>query len=69
MGCGAISGAIGALTATPLDVIKTRLQVQTYHSKSGEARPEAYSIRTMFRSILKQDGWIGLFKGAQVCID
>ena len=66
MGCGGLSGAIAAFAATPFDVIKTRLQVQQYHSRTNELAPAEHNVRTMFRHILQESGWRGLWRGASV---
>lgn len=56
---GGSAGALAGLLTTPLDVIKTRLQIgaetgQTYSGPSHVAR-----------TILKEEGWKGLTRGVQ----
>eukprot|EP00164_Ancoracysta_twista_P007089 GFYU01010009.1.p1 GENE.GFYU01010009.1~~GFYU01010009.1.p1 ORF type:complete len:301 (-),score=46.70 GFYU01010009.1:119-1021(-) len=57
--CGAGAGAISSALTTPLDVVKTRLQVQgstkqDFHYKSA---PDA------FRQIVAKEGWATLTRG------
>ncbi|CAM8957946.1 unnamed protein product [Rhodiola kirilowii] len=53
---GAVSGGLAAVTTTPFDVIKTRMMIATGGS------PESMSAIAL--SILRQEGPLGLFKGA-----
>ncbi|EGG17660.1 mitochondrial substrate carrier family protein [Cavenderia fasciculata] len=53
---GAISGSVGACIANPSDLIKVRMQ-----AKSGQHRYT--SISTAFISIVREEGWRGLYKG------
>ncbi|GAQ84125.1 mitochondrial substrate carrier family protein [Klebsormidium nitens] len=54
---GTFAGAIAGVVTTPLDVIKTRLQVL---DQSSGKQP---TIASTFRSLLQQDGAKGLFRG------
>jgi len=64
----ATSGALGALSCNPFELIKTRLQAQT----RGNLQPAVgyqhnYSgMWSAFRDILKKNGPVGLFKGSGV---
>ena len=55
---GAIAGMPAAYLTTPCDVIKTRLQVEV---RKGETRYT--SLRHCARTILKEEGFKGFFKG------
>ncbi|XP_052175554.1 calcium-dependent mitochondrial ATP-magnesium/phosphate carrier protein 3-like isoform X2 [Diospyros lotus] len=58
LGCGMVSGAVGATCVYPLQVIRTRLQAQRCNS------PTAYSgMSDVFRRTLQHEGWRGLYKG------
>ncbi|OIT32605.1 PREDICTED: mitoferrin-like [Nicotiana attenuata] len=57
---GAAAGASAALITTPLDVVKTQLQCQ---GVCGCDRFKSGSIRDVFRTILKKDGYKGLMRG------
>jgi hypothetical protein len=53
---GAISGMIGALIANPSDLLKVKLQAEQASMKSS-------GIVKMFKTIVKNDGYIGLYRG------
>ncbi|CAN0870313.1 Solute carrier family 25 member 44, partial [Linum grandiflorum] len=52
---GVIAGATASCITTPLDTIKTRLQVMGHESKS--------SARQVVRNLVNDSGWLGLYKG------
>ncbi|GKV16974.1 hypothetical protein SLEP1_g27534 [Rubroshorea leprosula] len=52
---GIIAGAAASCITTPLDTIKTRLQVMGH-----EKRP---STTQVVKSLIADDGWIGLYRG------
>ena len=52
---GAISGGLAAVTTTPFDVIKTRMMT---------TQGQSLSMTVVAFSILRQEGPLGLFKGA-----
>uniref|UniRef100_A0A183CP99 RPOL_N domain-containing protein n=1 Tax=Globodera pallida TaxID=36090 RepID=A0A183CP99_GLOPA len=56
---GLFSGAVSAFSCTPLDVIKTRIQLISSH---GE--PQYTGILNAFVKILRHEGPMALFKGA-----
>lgn len=53
-----VSGGIGAAIANPFDLIKTRFQSSLPNDKFPYS-----STLDAFRTILKLDGWQGLYKG------
>ncbi|OMH78439.1 putative mitochondrial carrier [Zancudomyces culisetae] len=54
--CASIGGAVASLTVSaPLDVIKTRIQAKNFEVKT--------SGFTIFKDLIKTEGWGGLFKG------
>eukprot|EP01132_Coremiostelium_polycephalum_P004738 gene4738-5914_t len=55
---GAISGAVGASIANPSDLIKVRMQA---YSTKGASKYT--SISQAFREIIKNEGFLGLYKG------
>uniref|UniRef100_A0A914V1N1 Uncharacterized protein n=2 Tax=Plectus sambesii TaxID=2011161 RepID=A0A914V1N1_9BILA len=57
---GITSGAVSSFSVTPLDVIKTRLQ--TINRGAGEVEYRGFTHA--FTSILRNEGWRALFKGA-----
>lgn len=54
---GTLAGATSAVVTTPLDTVKTRLQVMDNH---GEGRP---TIIKTAKQLLKEDGWKGFYRG------
>ncbi|KAG6398652.1 hypothetical protein SASPL_140119 [Salvia splendens] len=54
---GMVAGACSSLITTPIDTVKTRLQVIDNY---GVGRP---SIMKTARALLKEDGWIGFYRG------
>ncbi|CAI0454516.1 unnamed protein product [Linum tenue] len=52
---GIIAGATASCITTPLDTIKTRLQVMGHERKS--------TARQVVKTLVKDDGWTGLYKG------
>lgn len=55
---GGLAGAATAVFVCPLDVLKTRMQVQTV--QTGQLR---YNLRSGLGHILKEEGWHGLYRG------
>jgi len=60
LGCGLLAGMFGAGCVTPLDVIKTRLQVM----KRAEGEPTYNGFMDAAGKILKNEGVAAFFKGA-----
>uniref|UniRef100_A0A915N4N6 Uncharacterized protein n=1 Tax=Meloidogyne javanica TaxID=6303 RepID=A0A915N4N6_MELJA len=58
---GIVAGAIASFSVTPLDVIKTRIQLI---EKSSTDSPQYRGILDAFRKILKNEGSRAFFKGA-----
>ncbi|KAG6481324.1 hypothetical protein ZIOFF_057921 [Zingiber officinale] len=58
LGCGTISGALGATCVYPLQVIRTRMQAQRTNSST------AYSgMSDVFRKTFRNEGFSGFYKG------
>ncbi|XP_057417482.1 calcium-dependent mitochondrial ATP-magnesium/phosphate carrier protein 2 [Lotus japonicus] len=58
LGCGTISGALGATCVYPLQVIRTRLQAQPTNTSSGDR-----GMSDVFWKTLKTEGFGGFYKG------
>ncbi|KAF3334510.1 solute carrier family 25 member 44-like protein [Carex littledalei] len=54
---GTLAGACSSIITTPIDTIKTRLQVMDDY---GSGRP---SMRKTTRKLLEEDGWRGFYRG------
>lgn len=52
---GIIAGATASCITTPLDTIKTRLQVMGLEKRT--------SVRKVVRNLIAEDGWTGLYRG------
>lgn len=52
---GIIAGATASCITTPLDTVKTRLQVMGHERRQN--------IRQVIGGLIKEDGWKGLYKG------
>eukprot|EP00013_Stygamoeba_regulata_P013370 CAMPEP_0177669734 /NCGR_PEP_ID=MMETSP0447-20121125/23644_1 /TAXON_ID=0 /ORGANISM="Stygamoeba regulata, Strain BSH-02190019" /LENGTH=348 /DNA_ID=CAMNT_0019176711 /DNA_START=171 /DNA_END=1214 /DNA_ORIENTATION=+ len=70
--CGTVAGATAAMVTNPMDVIKSRLQVQDYYSKQllvstthQCTSAPIMGIRAMFRATVQQEGWRALLSGVQ----
>ncbi|CAL5193042.1 unnamed protein product [Lathyrus oleraceus] len=53
LGCGTVSGALGATCVYPLQVVRTRMQAQSSYNGMGD----------VFRKTLKHEGFRGFYKG------
>jgi len=63
-GAGAIAGVSEILVMYPLDVVKTRMQLQT-----GVAGPDSYNgMVDCFRKIIKNEGFSRLYRGIEAPI-
>ena len=60
---GGISGAVGAALTTPLDCIKTVLQVRGSESVSMDSMKKADSFRKAADAIYQLYGWKGFWRG------
>lgn len=63
-----LAGTFAAGLTTPLDVVKTRLQAESKHSKAGNSSPVGavpkYSgILDCFAKTVRNEGWNALWKG------
>ncbi|XP_059410781.1 mitochondrial adenyl nucleotide antiporter SLC25A23 isoform X2 [Carassius carassius] len=58
VGCGTVSSTCGQLASYPLALIRTRMQAQA----SVKGAPQL-SMLALFRSIVSQDGVVGLYRG------
>ncbi|KAL2347117.1 hypothetical protein Fmac_001117 [Flemingia macrophylla] len=58
LGCGTISGAVGATCVYPLQVIRTRLQAQPSNTSDSYK-----GMSDAFRRIFKLEGFTGFYKG------
>lgn len=54
---GTVAGACSSIITTPMDTIKTRLQVMDNY---GSGRP---SVLKTTKTLLKEDGWWGFYRG------
>ncbi|KAJ6429573.1 hypothetical protein OIU84_021051 [Salix udensis] len=54
---GTVAGACSSIITTPVDTIKTRLQVMDNY---GSGRP---SVLKTTKTLLKEDGWWGFYRG------
>jgi len=64
LSAGAMAGVVSVSMTYPLDLIRTRLSVQTAFRNSGSLNPAQYlGITSAFITIVKQEGIFGLFKG------
>ncbi|KAG0576786.1 hypothetical protein KC19_5G107600 [Ceratodon purpureus] len=54
---GVIAGASSSIATTPMDTVKTRLQVLV---NEGDGRP---TIKQTVKKLLKEEGWRGFYKG------
>ncbi|KAE9595266.1 putative mitochondrial carrier protein [Lupinus albus] len=52
---GIIAGATSSCITTPLDTIKTRLQVMSYEKKS--------TVKQVVKDLINEDGWKGFYRG------
>jgi solute carrier family 25 iron transporter 28/37 len=62
LGAGGIAGGLAAFCTTPLDVVKTRLQLEGVHSAT---RYETVAVRPIMTKIMQDEGLSVLFRGWQ----
>lgn len=61
--CGGLSGTVSAAITTPLDVIKTTLQVRGSNTVELDVFKQADTFGKAAKAILKIHGWKGFLKG------
>uniref|UniRef100_A0A9I9CPR3 Solute carrier family 25 member 44-like n=1 Tax=Cucumis melo TaxID=3656 RepID=A0A9I9CPR3_CUCME len=59
---GMVAGACSSVITTPVDTVKTRLQISPMQviDNYGIGRP---SVLKTSRALLKEDGWVGFYRG------
>jgi len=62
LGAGGIAGGLAAFCTTPLDVVKTRLQLEGVTSAT---RYETMAVRPILMRIMREEGFSVLFRGWQ----
>ncbi|XP_027548914.1 solute carrier family 25 member 34 [Neopelma chrysocephalum] len=60
---GAVAGAVGAFVGSPAYLVKTHLQAQTVAAMAVGYQHHHENITTAFRSIYRQHGVVGLWRG------
>lgn len=60
---GATSGSIAALVTHPFDLVKTRLQAETFRTATYPPNAARASMAQALRTIIASDGAVGLFRG------
>eukprot|EP01112_Ceratiomyxa_fruticulosa_P013759 TRINITY_DN3886_c0_g1_i1.p1 TRINITY_DN3886_c0_g1~~TRINITY_DN3886_c0_g1_i1.p1 ORF type:complete len:331 (-),score=56.67 TRINITY_DN3886_c0_g1_i1:289-1281(-) len=61
---GAIAGTLAAVITTPIDVVKTQVQVSKKTKSVVDAKASLTSSTvSVFKNIVKEEGWRGLTKG------
>ncbi|EGC31873.1 hypothetical protein DICPUDRAFT_156209 [Dictyostelium purpureum] len=63
---GAVSGTIAAVLTTPIDVIKTKIQITVQKQQQQQqyvTENHLNGIRHQFKQIIKEEGFIGLTSG------
>lgn len=64
---GAVAGLASGIATCPLDVIKTKLQAQgSFRPRTGQEPGTVWRYRGLTGTasiIIKEDGWIGLYRG------
>lgn len=64
---GFIAGSIGAIIATPMDVVKTRFQSEWVDARVGKIAPR--SLLTIYIETWRNEGLAAFFKGSlQRCL-
>lgn len=62
--CGSAAGAVSAVLTTPLDLLKTRLNLRVEESPTGPCRPSAAAAVDEMRLVWRCSGARGFFAGA-----
>lgn len=64
LACGTASSTCGQIASYPLALVRTRLQAAAVlQQQAGGADPATLNMRTLFRSIIRQEGFLGLYRG------
>lgn len=61
---GAVSGAVGAFSASPMYMMKTQLQAQANASIAVGAQHNIASLSSALASIYRKNGFLGLWRGS-----
>jgi hypothetical protein len=69
LAAGALSELSASIVYTPFEVVKTRMQLGNSWLNAGEVSPRVYtSPLHAFQTILKSEGFFGLYAGYRACI-
>jgi solute carrier family 25 phosphate transporter 23/24/25/41 len=60
---GGLAGIAGCSAAYPLDLVRTRLSASFGSSSSGKSHHRYEGVSHALRSIVKEEGWSGLYRG------
>lgn len=63
LSCGFLAGAIGAVAATPMDLVKTRYQAEAFAALQDPS-VKCRSIARIWTDTVKQEGVAALFRGS-----
>ncbi|KAF0289177.1 Calcium-binding mitochondrial carrier protein SCaMC-1-B [Amphibalanus amphitrite] len=64
LACGTVSSTCGQIASYPLALVRTRLQAAAVlQQQAGGVDPATLNMRTLFRSIVRQEGFLGLYRG------
>mmetsp|Transcript_13228 Transcript_13228/g.37577 ORF Transcript_13228/g.37577 Transcript_13228/m.37577 type:complete len:439 (-) Transcript_13228:93-1409(-) len=64
---GTVAGATAGFLTTPIDVVKTRLQIQNFHGRQQSTNTVGVHVHSGFRemasAIYREEGWRGFTRG------
>ncbi|XP_037081671.1 calcium-binding mitochondrial carrier protein SCaMC-1-B-like [Pollicipes pollicipes] len=64
LACGTASSTCGQIASYPLALVRTRLQAAAVlQQQAGGTDPATLNMRSLFRSIIQQEGFLGLYRG------
>jgi len=64
LACGTASSTCGQIASYPLALVRTRLQAAAVlQQQAGAPDPAMLNMRSLFRSIVQQEGFLGLYRG------